>query len=214
MFHRGRRDRRNQAALARVEAVLRNDSSEAARIAARAPSLPYYITRSLDTLRVNLRRLCRGQRRAGLIASSGAKRLHAEGLGMQTAEIEKWFLNTWPDVRASEALETFATEYDCQGLELDVVGLAWGGDLRRHDNNWAMAEFSGTRWNRVAKSENRTFISNTYRVLLTRARYETVIWVPQGSRRGNEHYDRTRDSDEMDAIADYLLACGVKHCSS
>ena len=205
---------RSNAGAAWVEAVLNNDSSEAARIAAKAPDLPYYITRSLDTMRANLRKLCRGQRRAGLIASSGAKRLHAEGLGVQTSEIEKWFLSTWPDVRSSEALETFATEYDCQGLELDIVGMAWGGDLRRHDNNWAMAEFSGTRWNRVAKPENRRFISNTYRVLLTRARYETVIWVPRGSRMGTDHYDRTRDADEMDAIAEYLLACGSKRCSS
>ena len=193
-----------------VEAVLRNDVSEAARIAKGAPNLPYFLTRSLDSMRANLRRYCRGNRRAGLIASSGAKRLRAEGLGVQAEGIEDWFLNSWPDVRASEAMETFATEYDCQGLELDAVGLAWGGDLRRQDGAWFLAEFSGTRWNRVAKLENRSFITNTYRVLLTRARYETVIWVPPGSRAGEAFFDPTRDAATMDAIAEYLLECGAR----
>ena len=45
---------------------------------------------------------------------------------------------------------------------------------------------------------------NAYRVLLTRARFSTVIWVPQGALR-----DATRDPARYDAVADYLLACGV-----
>jgi hypothetical protein len=202
---------RSDAGAAWVEAVLRNDVSEAARIAKGAPNLPYFLTRSLDSMRANLRRYCRGNRRAGLIASSGAKRLRAEGLGVQAEGIEDWFLNSWPDVRASEALETYATEYDCQGLELDVVGLAWGGDLCRQDGDWAMKDFVGTRWNRVAKPDTRGFINNTYRVLLTGARYETVIWVPPGSSAGEPFYDSTRDAAMMDAIAGYLLECGAKH---
>jgi hypothetical protein len=46
---------------------------------------------------------------------------------------------------------------------------------------------------------------NTYRVLLTRARYETVIWVPAG-----EPADRTRDPAVFDAIADRLVDHGVR----
>ena len=45
---------------------------------------------------------------------------------------------------------------------------------------------------------------NTYRVLLTRARYLTVIWVPRG-----DAGDRTRSPAEMDAVADFLRACGA-----
>ena len=45
---------------------------------------------------------------------------------------------------------------------------------------------------------------NAYRVLLTRARYETVIWVPRG-----DAADPTRDPAALDAVADYLLACGA-----
>lgn len=202
---------RSDVGAAWVEALLRNDPAEAASIAVNNPKLPYFLTRSLETMRASLRNFCRGKRRAGLVASSGAKRLRAEGLGTQTTAIEDWFLNDWPDVRSSEALETIATEYDCQGLELDAVGLAWGGDFHRRDGKWAMAEFRGTQWTNVAKTDTRSFITNTYRVLLTRARYETVIWVPCGSRSSDDFYDSTRDAGRMDAIADYLSACGLRH---
>ena len=46
---------------------------------------------------------------------------------------------------------------------------------------------------------------NTYRVLLTRARYETVIWVPRG-----DAADRTRDPAEFAAVARFLADCGAR----
>jgi DUF2075 family protein len=97
--------------------------------------------------------------------------LRAEGLGVQLDDVADWFLRRWPDVRASEALETFATEYDCQGLELDVVGLAWGGDLAwRTGDGWWPRRFAGTAWQTVRDAGERRYIVNTCRVLLTRAR--------------------------------------------
>ena len=129
---------------------------------------------------------------------------------MQVPEVADWFLRRWPDIRASEALETFATEYDCQGLELDVVGLAWGGDFIRAAEGWQARRFAGHAWQVVRGAEERRFILNTYRVLLTRARYETVIWVPPGSRPADPFHDATRPAAEMDAIADHLLACGAR----
>ena len=192
-----------------VDAVLRGEAAEAAAIAASAGGVPFLVARDLDATRAGLRMLGRGLRRAGLVAAAGARRLRAEGLGVQVPEVADWFLNRWPDVRSSEALETFATEYDCQGLELDVVGLAWGGDLVRGPEGWRPRRFAGDRWFQVRSAEERRFILNTYRVLLTRARYETVIWVPRGSATGEPFHDATRDAAEMDAIADYLLACGA-----
>jgi hypothetical protein len=191
-----------------VEAALAGDVARARRIAAEATALPYLVTRDLGALREGLRALTRGRRRAGLVASSGAKRLRAEGLGVQVPAIADWFLNRWPDVRSSEALETFATEYDCQGLELDVVGLGWGGDFLPGAVGWEARAFIGERWQRAAK--DFAFIRNTYRVLLTRARYETIIWVPPGSPADAPFHDRTRPAAEMDAVAAYLLACGAR----
>ncbi|TPG59112.1 DUF2075 domain-containing protein [Roseomonas nepalensis] len=193
-----------------VDAVLAGEVETAARIARGPAGVPYFMTRDLASLRGALRALSRGLRRAGLVASSGARRLRAEGLGVQAADIPHWFLDRWPDIRASDALETYATEYDCQGLELDQVGLAWGGDLLRGAGGWTMRSLSGARWNTVRNPTDRAFTLNTYRVLLTRARYETVIWVPRGSPAGDPWHDPTRAAAEMDAVADHLLACGAR----
>jgi hypothetical protein len=200
---------RESAGAAWVDTVLRGAVAEARDIAAGC-ALPFLLTRDLAALRVALRDLARGRRRAGLVASAGAKRLRAEGLGVQVEDVADWFLRRWPDIRASDALETFATEYDCQGLELDVVGLGWGGDLPWDGSGWRPRHFSGNRWQAVHKPTDRQHILNTYRVLLTRARYETVIWVPRGSDRADPFHDRTRDAAELDAIADFLLACGAR----
>ncbi|MBY0336556.1 MAG: DUF2075 domain-containing protein [Acetobacteraceae bacterium] len=191
-----------------VDALLRGDSAAAAAIA--AAGVPFHVTRDLEALRGGLRRRTRGERRCGLVASAGAKRLRADGLGTQCDDVARWFLDRWPDVRASDALEAFATEYDCQGLELDVVGLAWGGDFIRGAGQWVPRQFRGSAWQAVRHPQECDFIRNTYRVLLTRARYETVIWVPRGTRRGDPWHDGTRDAAELDAIADFLLACGAR----
>jgi hypothetical protein len=107
------------------------------------------MTRSLDDARRALRAMTPGLRRCGFVRSSGARRLRAEGFDAQligTDEPVAWFLERWPDIRASDALETAATEYACQGLELDTVGLAWGGDFRRGRAGWEAWRFAGTTW--------------------------------------------------------------------
>jgi hypothetical protein len=202
---------RDDIAAAWVDAVLRNAPSEAMALAGSA-TLPFLLTRSLDAARGTLRALAPGLRRAGFVRSSGARRLRAEGFDAQlmgSDEPVDWFLERWPDIRASDALEVAATEYACQGLELDLVGLAWGGDFVRRDGAWVPRRFAGNAWQVVNSAEEQRFIRNTYRVLLTRARYETVIWVPEGSSAGAFH-DRTRPAAEMDAIAEFLLACGAR----
>jgi hypothetical protein len=195
-----------------VDALLRNDMAEAARIATEAGSVPYFVTRSLSAARDALRNLTPGLRRAGFVRSSGAKRLRAEGFDAQligTKDPVAWFLERWPDIRASDALEVCATEYACQGLELDVVGLAWGGDLVRDGNGWKFRSFAGRGWRTIGNPEDVEFVRNTYRVLLTRARYETVIWVPPGSSDNDPYHDVTRPAAEMDAIVRYLNSCGA-----
>ncbi|MBU8538597.1 DNA/RNA helicase domain-containing protein [Falsiroseomonas tokyonensis] len=203
---------RSEAAALWVDAVLRGAAAEAAAVARAVPEgLPFLLTRSLAEARRALRHLTPGLRRAGFVRSSGARRLRAEGFDAQlmgTEEPVAWFLERWPDIRASDALEVAATEYACQGLELDTVGLAWGGDFVRQGSAWVARSFAGSAWQRAAKDQD--FVRNTYRVLLTRARYETVIWVPRGSPRDHAFYDATRDAAEMDAVADFLAACGAR----
>jgi len=172
--------------------------------------MPFTLTRDLAALRTYLRAAARGQRRAGLVASSGAKRLRADGMGaelphMDAALVAHWFLDRWPeDVRASDALEVLGTEFSIQGLELDYVGLCWGGDLVRGPRGWQPQAFVGTKWQNVNDPERHSNGLNTYRVLLTRARYRTVIWVPRG-----DAGDRTRPPEAFDAVAAFLARCGV-----
>jgi hypothetical protein len=201
-----------------VEAVLAGDAPGAAGIADAAPEFPVFVTRELDAARRALRGFARGRRRAGLLRSSGAKRLRGDGLAAEVAaeDVADWFLNHFQsppdgaprDVRASDALEAAATEYACQGLELDACGLAWGGDLVRRDGAWVARRFAGTRWQ--AERSEAHYVVNTYRVLLTRARAETVIWVPRGSRREDPLHDPTRDAAAYDAVAEFLFACGAR----
>lgn len=193
-----------------VEAVLAGDAVGAASIAAAAVDFPVFVTRDLDAMRVALRGFTRGHRRAGVLRSSGAKRLRGEGLAAEVPaeEVPDWFLNRWPDIRASDALEAAATEYACQGLELDVCGLAWGGDFIRDGAGWSARRLAGTRWQ--AERSEAHYVLNTYRVLLTRARSETVIWVPRGSTTDDPFHDATRDAAPMDAVASFLSACGAR----
>jgi hypothetical protein len=199
---------RSAAAASWVDAVLAGDGRRAAAIASGA--VPFWVTRDLGVLRAALWGLARGSRRAGLLASSGARRLRAEGLGaelphMDEAAVARWFLDRYPeDVRASDALEQVATEFSCQGLELDFVGLCWDADLARIGGRWVARRFAGTRWQVMRGEEAVANQMNTYRVLLTRARYDTVIFVPRGEAR-----DATRSPDGYDAIAEYLLSCGA-----
>lgn len=201
---------RDATVAAWVEAVLADEPARAAAIAGAAADFPVFLTRSLAELRAALRRFARGQRRAGLLRSSGAKRLRGEGLAAEVPaeDVPDWFLNRWPDIRASDALEAAATEYACQGLELDVAGLAWGGDLVRGPPGWAARRFAGTRWQ--ADRTEAHYVINTYRVLLTRARGETVIWVPPGSPPDEPFHDATRDAGRMDAVAAFLRTCGAR----
>jgi hypothetical protein len=203
---------RSTAAAPWVDAVLSGDAGLAAAIADAAGGVPFLLTRSLPDARTALRRLARGTRRAGLVCSAGARRLVADGIWpnfphLDATAIANWFLRRWPDVRASDALELPATQFACQGLELDHVGLCWGNDLIRRDGRteWVARSLAGTRWQEPRGEAAIAFQINTYRVLLTRARYETVIWIPSG-----DAADATRDPATFDAIARFFHNCGAQ----
>ena len=94
-------------------------------------------------------------------------------------------------------------------VELDHVGLCCDGDLVRTDvraeGGWQARSFRGTRWQVARDPDKVAWRLNGYRVLRTRARYETVIWVPRG-----DADDPSRDPAAFEAIAGYLLRCGVR----
>jgi DUF2075 family protein len=119
-----------------------------------------------------------------------------------------WFLNDKSDVRSSFYLEDPATEFDIQGLELDWVGVCWDADLRWIDGRWSHYKFRGTVWQHVNDTYHRAYLSNAYRVLLTRARQGLVIYVPRGNAG-----DPTRLPGFYQGTADFLTHCGVTDCN-
>jgi DUF2075 family protein len=92
-------------------------------------------------------------------------------------------------------------------LELDWVGLCWGGDFVWSGTDWIARSLhlgKQSKWSLIGKAEKQIYRRNAYRVLLTRARQGMVIYVPRG-----DSADPTRLPNELNGIADYLVRCGI-----
>ncbi len=169
------------------------------------PAYRIVLTRDLVAAKTWLRVQARGTERYGLVASSGARRLRAEGIHIK-AEIDPatWFLNAKRDVRSSCYLEEVASEFAVQGLELDWVGVCSDGDLHHKQGSWICQAFKGTKWQSVNDESKRLYLKNAYRVILTRARQGMVLFVPNG-----DVSDPTRPRSFYDGTFDYLRRCGI-----
>jgi DUF2075 family protein len=174
-------------------------------------AFPIFLTRDLEYARTLLREYAGGDNRYGLLASSGASRMRADGIELKrefrdSLNYPEWFLRPTGDIRSSNQLEIAATEFECQGLELDWTCLCWGGDLLPDESgqNWRFWKTHGHIWRSEKDVTQQQFILNKYRVLLTRARFGTVIFVPRG-----DAADVTRQPAPFDALANYLTQCGL-----
>jgi DUF2075 family protein len=204
-----------------VNAVLSGRHAEARSVARSLDAKPA-ITRSLPTTKAWLNASRRGRTRSGLVASSSALRLRADGLEptfdfQQRFDWEHWFLDQHDcadiscdhrycnDVRASSKLEVAATQFKIQGLELDWIGLCWGEDLTWDGEKWVCRGFNNKQWRPIKLSDHRriAYLVNAYRVLMTRARQGMVMYVPTGND------DGSRLSLELDRTADFLTFCGA-----
>jgi hypothetical protein len=196
-----------------VNHVLDGDAEQAVALDV-TQKFPIFLSRDLNGARMFLGHQAIGQNRCGLIGSSGAARLRAEGLEPNSSfhadyPWEHWYLADRADVRSSFQCEVFATEFEIQGLELDWIGVCWGGDFIWDDGqrSWQIRGFrpgSNNRWLRIKSPDKRIYRKNAYRVLLTRARQGMVIFVPKGN-----SGDPTMNAAEFDSTADFLLRCGV-----
>ncbi|MGC1461730.1 MAG: DNA/RNA helicase domain-containing protein, partial [Terracidiphilus sp.] len=167
----------------------------------------------LDETRAKLSEQGIGSIRYGLVGSSAAARLRAEGLEPNSTfhadyPWEQWYLASDTDLRSSFQCEVFATEFEIQGLELDWIGLCWGNDcIWVPSSGWQLRKLlSGpnNRWVSIKNPDKRNFRKNAYRVLLTRARQGMVIFVPKG-----DETDSTNSPGEFNTTAAFLLKCGV-----
>lgn len=188
-----------------VQHILENEKEKALTIfSSIKANYPICLTRNFMRAKQWLKDSARGTERIGLIASSGAKRLRAEGIYVDNdISPEDWFLNGKDDVRSSYYLEEVATEFDIQGLEIDFTCVAWDINLY-YDEAWNFQNFRGSKWQRICQDTAKNYLLNSYRVLLTRARQGMVIFVPEvdGS-------DSTRPKDRYDLTFEYLKQCGL-----
>jgi hypothetical protein len=146
----------------------------------------FLLTRDLDAARAYLRERYADARfaRYGLVASSKDKWLPAFGVDntFQTTKqlrVGPWYNADPGDSQSCCRLETVATEFSSQGLELDCALLAWGSDLLWAGHGWSV-EYAGK--NRPPLKDPLTVRRNVYRVLLTRGRDGTVIYLPDDRR--------------------------------
>ncbi len=190
-----------------VHEVIEGNSFKARDIYSEIKSLfPIYITRDFTTAKSWLRQYAKGTERIGLVGSSGARRLRPLGIDVKNdIAAEEWFLNDASDVRSSHYLESVATEFDIQGLEIDYVCLAWDINFYYQNGQWNSQCFEGTNWKNIQSEIDKAYLRNAYRVLMTRARQGMIIFIPHG-----DNNDRTRPCDKYDAVYDYFKEIGIE----
>ena len=204
---------RSELVSAFAKAVIDVDIDEARRLYAQitepdadgSMKYPILLTRDLAKAKHWVKDVSLGTERYGIVASSGAKRLRADGVIVpKDIEVEKWFLNGKDDVNSSYFMEVAVSEFKIQGLEIDYAVVAWEGDFRFVDGGFTYNNFSGSSWSKVNKKIDQDYLKNSYRVLLTRSRQGFIIYVPKGS-----DEDITRNPAFYDETYAYLKSIGI-----
>lgn len=141
--------------------------------------------------------------RFGVVASSRDRDLYRFGIpnDFQSTKLMRngpWYGDgeSTPGGRSCRHLRDCVTEFGAQGLELDAVLLAWGTDFVRSAGRWNADR--GRRYKPGGPVVRNAWQlrANAYRVLLTRARDATVVYVPALT--------------ELDATYQYLAECGFR----
>ena len=171
-----------------VSCLLGETTGDAATVASSLEAARYHlrITRDLDVAKKYLRDRFASDpdSRYGLIASSRDKCLWEFGVpndfrSTQRVSYGPWFVegDDDPRGRSCRSLRTCATEFKCQGLELDAALLAWGSDFVRQDGSWSNAH--ARRYQRGTSVHDALQLrTNAYRVLLTRGRDGVTVFIP------------------------------------
>ena len=196
-----------------VRHFLNNEFLKAREVRKEFSEFPIFFTRDLAKAKSWLKEKANDDNlRCGLVASSTSKRLTLYGIdAFSSAERgfnwANWYLNDLPDLSSSKALEVTASEYKCQGLELDLVGVCWSWDMVLEGSRWQARTLRADKanWKRTSyKTFKFQFQLNAYRVLLTRSRKGMVIWIPNG-----DQTDSSRDCDEMNLVANTFRESGI-----
>lgn len=96
-----------------------------------------------------------------------------------------WFADGDESAASCRRLDLAISEFDCQGLELEASLLVWGEDYLWENGVWSNSKAKRYKKPKTIR-DSFQLRKNAYRVLLTRARDVTVVWVP-----GEECFDAT-----------------------
>lgn len=154
-----------------------------------------YVTRDLNTAKDYCISRYAGNenKRYGLMASSKAYNLSSYRMKPQfQPDVAAWFNKAPSEAGSCCQLEVTVSEFDCQGLEVDMPIVGWGTDML----------WTGTGWSKFknkedADSEANTYRINSYRVLLTRGRDGFIIFIP--------------NEEKFNSTYDALIAAGVRN---
>ncbi len=172
-----------------VESLLADATLEVLRATALSLEADGYtlrVTRDLEEAKHYLRDRYDSdpQARFGLVASSRDQDLVRFGIPNDWSSTKRlkygpWFVEGDDDSfgRSCRALRDCVTEFGCQGLELDGALIGWGTDFIREGGRWTNRH--ARSYQRVSRIRNPLQLRrNAYRVLLTRARDGSTVFVP------------------------------------
>jgi hypothetical protein len=160
------------------------------------------ITRDLDSAKSYLRARYRDDKQArfGMTASARDSLLAKFGVpndwySTKAVRTGPWFAegDDDPGGRSCRNLVECVTEFGCQGLELDAALLGWGNDFIREGGRWTN-RYARNYKPGTAIKDALTLRRNAYRVLLTRGRDATVVFIP--------------DVEVLDETYQYLVQAG------
>lgn len=166
-----------------VALLLQGSLTMADRIGTRIrnEAFPLYLTRDLDLAEAYLRTRYANEpdKRFGRIVSSHAKVPRRYGfqnhfMSIQRLKVGQWFNANRDDPLSCCALTDAVTEFQCQGLELDLPLVCWGEDFLWEDSNWFLKPIR----RRYPQEDPRQLLTNAYRVLLTRGRDGLLVFIP------------------------------------
>ena len=166
-----------------VEHFLNGEIKEAAQLADQmlSQTYPIIITRDFEEAKGYLQERYEDapEARFGIIASSKDKALPQFGIlnGFMDTRLVKrapWYNRSVGEPGAGSNLDITITEFDSQGLELDMALVAWGNDYLWDGSNWNL----GKSRSKFPQKDPHQLRKNSYRVLLTRSRDGVVIFLP------------------------------------
>jgi hypothetical protein len=144
------------------------------------------ITHERDTAEAYLRERYaeNPEARYGLVASSKDKDLERFGVPNDYQSTKRVRFGPWysdsedaPGGFSCRHLRDAVTEFGAQGLEIDAALLAWGTDFIRENGRWTNRKARGYMHMSRIKDPFRLRL-NSYRVLLTRGRDGTIVFIP------------------------------------